>query len=69
MTLPRKTNTDAAFAYSVGSAAMALGVSVGSVRRWTDLGHLKSYRTPGGQRRISQEELDDFVARSRAAAR
>jgi hypothetical protein len=25
------------------------------------MGHLESYRTPGGQRRFSQEQIDKFV--------
>jgi excisionase family DNA binding protein len=38
-----------------------LGVSLGTVRRWSDLGHLESYRTPGGQRRFSREQIQTFV--------
>ncbi|MCA1634478.1 MAG: hypothetical protein LC802_12480 [Acidobacteria bacterium] len=26
------------------------------------MGHLKAYRTPGGQRRFSREQIDEFVA-------
>ena len=47
---------------SISHAARELGVSLGTVRRWADLGHLKSYRTPGGQRRFSREQIDEFVA-------
>jgi hypothetical protein len=25
------------------------------------MGYLQSYRTPGGQRRFSQEQIDEFV--------
>ncbi|MGA2011725.1 MAG: helix-turn-helix domain-containing protein [Solirubrobacteraceae bacterium] len=46
---------------STSQAARALGVSLGTIRRWSDLGHLQSYRTPGGQRRFSQEQIDKFV--------
>ena len=46
---------------STSQAARALGVSLGTIRRWSDLGHLQSYRTPGGQRRFSQEQIDRFV--------
>jgi hypothetical protein len=31
------------------------------VRRWTDAGYLTGYRTPGGQRRFSREQLDGFI--------
>jgi len=43
-------------------AARYLGVSLATVRRWTDAGYLTGYRTPGGQRRFSREQLDDFIA-------
>ncbi len=47
---------------STSEAARELGVSLGTVRRWADLGHLKARRTPGGQRRFSREQLDEFVS-------
>jgi excisionase family DNA binding protein len=37
-------------------------VSLATIRRWTDAGYLNGYRTPGGQRRFSREQLDGFVA-------
>ncbi len=46
---------------STSQAAQSLGVSLGTIRRWSDMGHLQSYRTPGGQRRFSQEQIDQFV--------
>lgn len=46
---------------STSQAAQALGVSLGTIRRWSDMGYLQSYRTPGGQRRFSQEQIDVFV--------
>ncbi len=46
---------------STSQAAQALGVSLGTIRRWSDLGYLQSYRTPGGQRRFSYEQIDQFV--------
>jgi excisionase family DNA binding protein len=46
---------------STSQAAQALGVSLGTIRRWSDLGYLQSYRTPGGQRRFSQDQIDRFV--------
>lgn len=42
-------------------AARHLGVSLATVRRWADAGHLPYYRTPGGQRRFSRRQLDDFI--------
>jgi excisionase family DNA binding protein len=46
---------------STSQAAQALGVSLGTIRRWSDMGYLHSYRTPGGQRRFSQEQIDTFL--------
>ena len=46
---------------STSQAARELGVSLGTVRRWADLGYLNAYRTPGGQRRFSREQIDEFV--------
>jgi excisionase family DNA binding protein len=49
-------------ALTTSQVAVRLGVSLGTVRRWADHGHLRSYRTPGGQRRFSVEEVDEFVS-------
>jgi excisionase family DNA binding protein len=46
---------------STSQAAQALGVSLGTVRRWSDMGYLQSYRTPGGQRRFSRDQIEKFV--------
>jgi excisionase family DNA binding protein len=46
---------------TASEAARHLGVSISTVRRWSDAGHLKGYRTPGGQRRFSVEQLDEFL--------
>jgi excisionase family DNA binding protein len=48
--------------FTSSQAAVYLGVSLATIRRWTDAGHISCYRTPGGQRRFSREQLDDFVA-------
>jgi excisionase family DNA binding protein len=46
---------------STSQAARHLGVSLSTIRRWSDMGHLHGYRTPGGQRRFSVEQLDAFL--------
>jgi excisionase family DNA binding protein len=46
---------------STSQAARALGVSLGTIRRWSDMGYLQSYRTPGGQRRFSREQIEHFI--------
>jgi len=48
--------------YTSSQAANYLGVSLATVRRWTDAGHIGCYRTPGGQRRFSRDQLDNFVS-------
>jgi excisionase family DNA binding protein len=48
--------------FTSSQAARYLGVSLATVRRWTDAGHISCYRTPGGQRRFSREQLDGFIA-------
>ncbi len=47
--------------FTSSQAARYLGVSLATIRRWTDAGYLTGYRTPGGQRRFSREQLDGFV--------
>jgi excisionase family DNA binding protein len=48
--------------FTSSQAANYLGVSLATVRRWTDAGHISCYRTPGGQRRFSRDQLDNFVS-------
>ena len=48
--------------FTSSQAASYLGVSLATVRRWTDAGHIACYRTPGGQRRFSRDQLDSFVS-------
>ena len=55
------TNDKSPLGLSTSQAAQALGVSLGTIRRWSDLGYLQSYRTPGGQRRFSREQIDEFI--------
>lgn len=46
---------------STSQAARELGVSLGTVRRWADMGYLRAYRTPGGQRRFNADQIEAFV--------
>ena len=48
-------------AFTSSQAASYLGVSLATVRRWSNEGYLRGYRTPGGQRRFSREQLDAFL--------
>jgi excisionase family DNA binding protein len=47
--------------FTSSQAALYLGVSLATIRRWTDAGHIACYRTPGGQRRFSRAQLDGFI--------
>jgi excisionase family DNA binding protein len=55
------TGNDSQLVFTSSQAARYLGVSLATVRRWADAGHLSCYRTPGGQRRFSRDQLDHFI--------
>jgi excisionase family DNA binding protein len=57
----RERRTTNRMGLTASQAARHLGVSISTVRRWSDAGHLTGYRTPGGQRRFSEEQLDAFL--------
>jgi excisionase family DNA binding protein len=61
MTNVRAPRTDRQLVFTSSQAARYVGVSLATIRRWADAGHLSCYRTPGGQRRFSRDQLDDFV--------
>jgi len=58
---PSQPLTERQLVFTSSQAARYLGVSLATVRRWTDAGHVSCYRTPGGQRRFSRAQLDDFI--------
>ena len=45
---------------TLGQACKLLGVNESTLRRWADAGHVRSFRTPGGHRRFSEEERDNL---------
>jgi excisionase family DNA binding protein len=47
--------------FTSSQAARYVGVSLATIRRWTDAGHVSCYRTPGGQRRFTRAQLDVFI--------
>jgi len=59
---PTSSRNDRQLVFTSSQAAGYLGVSLATVRRWTDAGHVSCYRTPGGQRRFSRDQLDNFIA-------
>ena len=60
--IPVPQRTERQLVFTSSQAARYLGVSLATVRRWTDAGHIGCYRTPGGQRRFSRDQLDKFIA-------
>lgn len=65
---PIATRSDSQLVFTSSQAARYLGVSLATIRRWADAGHLSCYRTPGGQRRFSRDQLDGFIASLAPAA-
>ena len=59
--MSRTTEPGSRMGLTASQAARRLGVSISTVRRWSDAGHLKGSRTPGGQRRFSVAQLDEFL--------
>jgi excisionase family DNA binding protein len=43
-------------------AARRLKVGTSTLKRWADLGKIKSFRTPGGHRRFARTEIEQYVA-------
>jgi excisionase family DNA binding protein len=53
---------------TVGEAADYIGVSISSIRKWSDRGLVQAYRTPGGDRRFSIDDLDELIRVPRGAS-
>ena len=53
---------------NVSEAADVLGVSAASLRKWSDQGLVPVFRTPGGQRRYSPTDLEQFLESMRQPA-
>jgi len=62
MTMSQRPQEGTQLAFTSSEAARYLGVSLATVRRWSNAGHLPGSRTPGGQRRFSRLQLDQFLA-------
>ena len=59
---PPQPRNERQLVFTSSQAASYLGVSLATIRRWTDAGHIECYRTPGHQRRFSRAQLDEFIA-------
>ena len=46
---------------SACEAARLLGVSLGTIRCWSDLGYLPSHRSQAGQLRFSRRDVEAFA--------
>ena len=53
---------------TLGQACKLLGVNESTLRRWADAGHVRSFRTPGGHRRFSEDDLRVLMAGQMPAA-
>jgi two-component system OmpR family response regulator len=49
---------------TLGQAAKYLGVAQSTIRKWSDLGRVPAFYTPGGHRRYRHSDLDAFLERS-----
>lgn len=49
------------FDLPIGAAAKMLGVHPDTLARWADSGKVPHAKTPGGQRRFRQSDLDDLI--------
>jgi excisionase family DNA binding protein len=49
---------------TLGQAAKYLGVAQSTIRKWSDVGRLPAFYTPGGHRRYRRGDLDAFLESS-----
>src|SRR5215204_1940300 len=49
---------------TLGQAAKYLGVAQSTIRKWSDLGRVPAFYTPGGHRRYRRADLEAFIVRS-----
>src|SRR5689334_11124835 len=54
---------------TLGQAARYLGVAQSTIRKWSDSGRVRVYKTPGRHRRYRLGDLDAFLERSGPEAR
>ena len=54
---------------TLGQAARYLGVAQSTIRKWSDSGRIRVYKTPGRHRRYRRGDLDAFLERSGPEAR
>ncbi len=57
---PRSTGTRDRW-LTLGQACRVLGVDESTLRRWSDDGHVRTFRTPGGHRRFAEADLQRLI--------
>src|SRR5687768_2081708 len=65
---PRRGNAGQPEWLTLGQAAKYLGVAQSTMRKWSDLGRVSAFYTPGGHRRYRRTDLDQFLDRSGPAS-
>jgi excisionase family DNA binding protein len=60
----RQVPAEAADWLTLGAAAKYLGVAQSTIRKWSDVGRVPTFYTPGGHRRYRRRDLDAFLERS-----
>ena len=62
-------NSDTQVWLSISEAAERLGVHATTLRRWADSGQISCSVTPGGHRRFSVDDVEEFATRGRRLRR
>src|SRR3954452_5516423 len=66
--LGRQTQDEADW-LTLGQAARYLGVAQSTIRKWSDSGRGRAFKTPGRHRRYRRSDLDAFLERSAPESR
>jgi excisionase family DNA binding protein len=61
---PRREASGESDWLTLGQAAKFLGVAQSTIRKWSDLGRVPAFYTPGGHRRYKRADLQAFLDRS-----
>ena len=56
--MPRIAESTQTHWLSLGAASRVLGINQATLRSWADQGRIRAYRTPGGHRRFSREDVE-----------
>ena len=61
---PRRAAAGESDWLTLGQAAKFLGVAQSTIRKWSDVGRVPAFYTPGGHRRYKRGDLEAFLDRS-----